>query len=256
MPEKLHLVKIPLRAAALVHIAERRGIPLRELDDGYLAHCLLTELWQAEAPTPFHLKGAALKGEGARGRGVIDVWGYTGKSAEDLAAHARDFGDPVLLDAIDGGPASIASKEMPRFEVGRRVGFLLRACPVVRTKSPREPGRSREVDAFIAACTKHEDETVERERVYVDWLRERLKDKGVTIERLALAGFSRERLVRRTQGEPRAAKTLERPDARFEGDLCIEDADAFTALLRHGVGRHRAFGFGMVVVVPPGNGWF
>lgn len=255
MPEPHYLVKIPLRAAALVKIAERRGIPLRALDDGYLAHCLLTELWQKHAPAPFHLKGAPLREGGSRGRGVIDVWGYTGASADTLAAHARDFGDPALLEAIDGGPSSIAGKEMPRFETGRRVGFLLRACPVVRTKSPRDAGRSREVDAFIAACAKHEGETVERERVYVDWLRERLKDKGVAIERLALAGFSRERLVRRTHGDQRVAKALERPDVRFEGDLRVEDADAFTALLRRGVGRHRAFGFGMIVVVPPGHGW-
>ena len=255
MPEPLHLVKIPLLAAAFVKIAARRGYPLRELDDGYLAHCLLAELWQKNAPAPFHLKGAPLREDGARGRGVVDVWGYTAVSADHLANHARDFGDPTLLEAIDGGPTAISGKEMPRFEAGRRVGFLLRACPVVRTKSPRDPGRSREVDAFIAAWAKREGEPVERERVYVEWLRDRLKDKGVSVERLALAGFSRERLVRRTQGEQRAAKTLERPDARFEGDLRVDDADAFAALLRRGVGRHRAFGFGMMVLVPPGHGW-
>jgi CRISPR system Cascade subunit CasE len=36
----------------------------------------------------------------------------------------------------------------------------------------------------------------------------------------------------------------------FSGLLQVEDAAAFTALLARGIGRHRAFGFGMLLLKP------
>ena len=41
---------------------------------------------------------------------------------------------------------------------------------------------------------------------------------------------------------------LQRPDALLVGSLKVEDPGAFTALLARGLGRHRAFGFGMLRV--------
>jgi len=43
------------------------------------------------------------------------------------------------------------------------------------------------------------------------------------------------------------------PDAVFKGVLQIHDADAFNRLLRRGIGRHRAFGFGMLLLKPAGS---
>jgi CRISPR system Cascade subunit CasE len=247
---RLHLVKVPLRTEKLVQEAKRWGIAVRDLDDGYVAHCLLRQLWQDMAPTPFVL----------RGRGpALDVWGYTRGDATALKAHARDFGDPQLLATLDDVSA-IASKEMPRFNAGRRIGFLLRACPVVRLSKGRGEHRAgAEIDAFLAASlTAGADVAVSREEVYQSWLKERLGDgkrSGVEIERIAVAAFTRERLVRRTRAPQRETKRLERPDVRFEGDLIVRDGDRLLAQLAHGVGRHRAFGFGALIVVPPGTAY-
>jgi CRISPR system Cascade subunit CasE len=41
------------------------------------------------------------------------------------------------------------------------------------------------------------------------------------------------------------------PDAVFNGQLQIADPVAFAALVARGVGRHRAFGFGMLLLKPP-----
>lgn len=244
----LHLVKVPLRVEKLVQVAKRRDLSVRDLDDGYLAHCVLRELWRELAPSPFVLRG--------RGR-LLDAWGYTKADAAALAGRAREFGDPSLLDAIDG-VEKIASKEMPRFEVGRRVGFLLRACPVTRLATPRDGHRvGAEIDAFLARCFQvGAGVKVSREDVYRAWLDARLRDSGhsgVTVKRVAVAGFSRERLVRRTQGQGRSAKRLERPDVRFAGELVVTDSRRFLELLARGVGRHRAFGFGALIVVAPGT---
>lgn len=246
--ETLHLVKVPLRADRLVAIAKRRQISVRSLDEGYLAHCLLTELWQASAPAPFVLRGS--------GR-TLDAWGYSRLDAYALIEHARAFGDPSVLGALEGVEA-IASKAMPRFEKGRRVGFLARVCPVARLASARDGHRAgAEVDVFLSRCFSTEPAVaVSREAVYREWFAGRIGDPavaGARLDQTRVAGIARARLVRRTQGSQREAKSLERPDVRLEGDLVIEDGDAFLRLLARGIGRHRAFGFGALIIVPPGT---
>ena len=250
MPETLHLVKVPLLPDKLVGLARRRGLPLREVDEGYLSHCLLRELWQEQAPYPFVLR--------PNGR-VLDAWGYSRSNSAALVDHARAFGDPPLLAAI-GDLGVVASKPMPCFEKGRRLGFLLRACPVVRLAgAKRGHSTGAEVDAFLARCFEVGAQvTVAREEVYCDWLAKRLGNEsttGVTVERIRVAAMSRERLARRTQGRERSVSRIERPDIRFDGELVVSDGQRFLSYLAHGVGRHRAFGFGALLLVPPGTSY-
>jgi CRISPR system Cascade subunit CasE len=251
MPDQaLHLVKVPMRADKLVAIAKRRRIRVRDLDDGYLVHCLLTELWQGNAPAPFVLRGS--------GR-TLDAWGYSRADASQLIQHAHEFGDPSALDALNGVEA-ICSRSMPRFDKGRRVGFLTRVCPVARlAKSRRGHRAGAEIDVFLSRCyAAASDQRVSREAVYRDWLGDRFKNvttTGARLTRVSVAAMARTRIVRRTHSEAREAKVLERPDVRFEGDLLIEDGDVFLEFLGHGIGRHRAFGFGALIVVPPGTSY-
>lgn len=251
MPEEpLYLVKIPLRAERLIAIAKRRGISLRSLDDGYLTHCLLTELWQSQAPAPFVLRG--------NGR-TLDIWGYSRTAGSALIEHARAFGDPGILGAIDDLD-TISSRPIPQFDHGRRVGFLLRVCPVARLANASNGQHAgAEVDVFLAkAFGAGANGPPSRDHVYREWLKERLGDTTVCGARVAdvrIAAISRTRLVRRTQGTERQAKTLERPDVRFEGELTIEDGGVFVRFLARGVGRHKAFGFGAMMIVPPGTSY-
>ena len=248
MPDTLHLVKVPLRPDKLVAIARSRSIPVRDLDDGYLCHCVMRELWQEKAPAPFVLR--------PNGR-TIDVWGYSESGARELVEHARAFGDPSLLTAL-ASLDSVASKEMPLFEAGRRVGFLLRVCPVVRlAQATHDHAVGTEVDAFLAKCfSAGKDMSVSREEVYREWISTRVnrpESTGVRLDTVHVAAMARERLVRRTQGHDRKARHLVRPDIRFEGDLVVIDGARFHQWLAHGVGRHRAFGFGALILVPPGT---
>jgi CRISPR system Cascade subunit CasE len=50
-------------------------------------------------------------------------------------------------------------------------------------------------------------------------------------------------------------RTHEKPDVTLRGRLSITDSAAFADLLRRGVGRHKAFGFGMLLLRPPGPGF-
>lgn len=244
---ELHLVKVPLRPERLVAVARRRGISVRDFDEGYLTHCVLRELWQEKAPSPFVLKGRQRS---------LDAWGYSTSSASALQEHLRAFSDPELLQIVED-VEGISSRTMPIFKPGQRVGFLLRASPVVRLAKGRAGHRAgAEVDAFLAKCfAVGPGVDVSRQDVYRDWLSTRLSGEGLgmRVERISVAGIARERLTRRTQGERREARQLERPEVHFEGDLVIEEGRAFLGLLAKGIGRHRAFGFGTLLVVPPGT---
>jgi len=180
LPDAIHLVKVPLRADKVAAIARRRGLPLRDIDEGYLGHVILRELWQDRAPAPFVLRGS--------GR-ALDAWGYSRSDASALIEHAAAFGDPSLLAAIED-LRTIASRTMPRFERGRRLGFRVRACPVVRLASPRNGHRAgAEVDAFLARCFAAGEDTVSREEVYREWLMKTLgreASTGVAVTRVSV----------------------------------------------------------------------
>lgn len=258
----LRMVRVPLDAVKLMALAQRRGLHLREVDLGYVIHCALDELFgPALSPKPFSFP-APTKGE-ARAR-VIPVLGYGTGSAAEMRAHAQTFAEPGVhaLCLWD----ELADKEMPAsFEAGRRVGFTARVCPIVRTHAPGDHpratdrkgrARSREVDAFLhATFGLPKEQLVSREEVYVKWLREEFEARGgAVMDAAKMTRFERERITRRrapdAEGQ-RASTRSERPDAVMEGTLTVTDSVAFNALLARGLGRHRAFGFGMLLLRPP-----
>jgi CRISPR system Cascade subunit CasE len=219
---------------------------LREADEGYLCHCISRQIWQDRAPAPFVLR--------ERGR-TIELWGYSLAAADVLTEHAQVHGDPELVSTIAAAD-SIASKPMPRFPAGRRVGFRVRACPIVRLAAARHGHtKGAEVDAFLARCFGANGMAVSREQVYVDWLTAQINrdSTGARLSRARVVGMARQRLFRRTQGGERRGKGLERPDVSFEGEFTVTDSDQFQAWLGHGIGRHRAFGFGALMLRPPSS---
>jgi CRISPR system Cascade subunit CasE len=247
MAESLHLVKVLLRAHKLVAFARSRGLPVREFDDGYAAHAVMRELWQERAPAPFALR--------VRGR-ALEAWGYAPVDARALAEGVQVSQDAALTGAL-GPIEEIESREVPRIERGRHVGFVVRACPVVRLASARNGHRAgAEVDAFLARCFAVEKEAhVSREVVYREWLQRALSrpETGVAPQRVGVAAMSRVGLLRRTHGTNRATRRVERPDVTFEGEVVVEDGELLLRYLAHGVGRHRAFGFGALMLTPAGT---
>ena len=115
--------------------------------------------------------------------------------------------------------------------------------------------RGAEVDCFLLEAFRRHAGTLggmaaegrTREAVYLDWLQERLGD-AAALERGAsrLARFSHARVVR-------GGKELEGPVATIHGTLAVHDPEEFAALLRRGIGRHRAYGYGMLLLRPPGR---
>lgn len=243
----LHMVRAMIRQDRLMELGRRRRLPLREVDTGYLVHSQLKEALGDNAPMPF-----AMTHEAA-GR-WLTVLGYAAHTAQELRELAQAVADPVVYAGIDW--ERLESKPMPdSWRKGQRFCFELQACPVVRMASegPRH-GKGAEVDAYLARCFREgEGVAVDRQQVYREWLRDQFERLGgAELLNVSVEAFQRERLTRRHHLEGKT-KRVERPRATFSGELVINESEAFTALLRRGVGRHRAFGFGMVLLRPPGN---
>lgn len=252
MSDPLHMVRMQFDARRLTALARDRRLPLRDLDTGYFVHCVLGELFGDHSPKPFKVTRA----EGP----TVDLLGYSTRGHDALRRHAQDFADPAVhaLCLWDG----LVSKELPaRWEAGRALDFEVRACPIIRThQGPVGEGRRekpREVDAYVATLwnTPEGVERPTREAVYRDWFSQHFaRHAGATLVRSEVSGYQRGTVLRRTQGEARKGHFSERPDVTFSGTLEVTDPAAFDALLRRGVGRHRAFGFGMLLLKPARGG--
>lgn len=243
------MVRLALEQRRLVQLGRRTRLPLDQPDTGYLVHCALGELFGELAPQPFAVLGEQQAG-GVAGR-FLPVLGYTRGSRQQLQEQAQLQASPDVYETCDWD--SFAVKPMPAtWSAGRRLKFELRACPVKRKASAGAYHREgAEVDVFLDRCWQVGAEVlVDRQKVYLDWLQERLASAGAALVQGELTRFQRQRLLRRNHAEQRTSKPVERPDAVFEGILEVTDPVQFAALLARGVGRHRAFGFGMLLVKP------
>jgi CRISPR system Cascade subunit CasE len=238
------MVRLTFELPRLYALSRRRRLPVRESDLGYLLHCAMKELFGADAPSPFAIERSA-----GRYAGVL---AYSHRDHDALKAHADAFADPSVHSCCD--LQGLTSKRMPHaWKDGTRVGFRVRTCPIVRMSSdgPRWK-KGAEVDAFLARCWKQEGANVDREEVYRTWLLNELDRRGAQLIHCEMKAFQRQRYVRRDHSAERRAHVVERPDALLEGVLEVRRGVDFTSLLRRGVGRHRAFGFGMLLLKPTG----
>lgn len=219
----------------------RRLIQGGSQDDlGYTLHALLRACFDALAPAPF-----ALLRDNARPARLL---AYTAHAPAALRDHATCFAEPDALTAL--GFAGMADKAMPeRFPPACRLGFALCARPTVRTDRDGARSRTRERDAFLAAIDGTAPGTgPQRATVYRDWLASHLAAGGAAAEHLLLDGYRRSRATRRNAARQLGA--VEYPEAQFSGVLRVDDPVRFAALLARGVGRHRGFGFGMLLLRP------
>jgi CRISPR system Cascade subunit CasE len=218
-------------------------------DTGYLLHAALRGAFGVNAPQPF----AWLEERG-------EILGYGPAGEEDLRA---------ALDTPGGGkgkewllrafrlPAPCCRPFPVRWTPGTLLRFRVLACPVRRFKSSREehPGRLQEKDAFLHAREKARAEgRVEptREETYIRWLSEQMAGgQAASLRACRIRGMRLVTPVRRgTAGHEGAPRLLagQRPEVLFTGELAVDAPEAFAALVARGIGRHRAFGYGMLLL--------
>lgn len=229
----LHLLCLEIKRPALVQFARGQGL-LRHDDEGhgYTLHAWLAAMFGAYAPRPFRLLESR-----------AELLGYTAADARTLTEHAQTFASPQAWSALV--PESLGTKPMPlTWRPGQRLQVDVLACPVSRKDDS-------EKDVYLRALDRLGDAAPPRAEVYIDWFRRQWAD-AVTFEHVELSGLGRHRLLRRgrAEGEGRRPRSIERPQASFRAVVRVGDAAAFGRLLTRGIGRHRAFGFGMVLLSP------
>lgn len=247
---RLHMIRLDPDLARVSRWGAAQGVARSGVDDGYLWHALLKAAFGDLAPKPFRL----IEPQGGIGRAYLV--GYTHADAAALRAHAEAFADPAVAEAV--GLASLAGKAMPdAFTPGTRLGFEVRLRPTVRQTRDGDRTRKREIDVFLQAASR--DPTgpkPDRLAVYADWLVTQL-GAGARLDGVRLEAQRRARILRRSQPADDGTRRLDAhgrqgggPDIVLSGALVIEDALAFAGLLARGIGRHRAFGFGMLLLKP------
>ena len=245
----LHLVRIPIDTNQLAHWSDQRGWARRgghhaTFDEGRALHHLIAEALGPGVFKAFRLLVASRKATG-------NLYAYSLSDARTLRAATETHALTEYWDVFR--PEQIQSKPMPSsWREGQQLGFDLRARPVRRLRTDlagRFP-EGAEVDAFLVHALRHAPNATdavahERESVYLEWLAERLSPAATLVpERSRLARFRRVRVARTGRGP-------EGPDATIHGDLVVADPSGFSALLARGVGRHRAYGYGMLLLRPP-----
>ena len=249
----LHLVRAPIETGLLARWAGERGWAETRravFDEGRALHHLVTEALGPGALRCFRLLVPPTKSAG-------NLYAYSAMDAAALRAAGRAHALPEHLNILrlDG----LMSKTMPKeWRAGQRLGFDLRARPIRRLRSALNGPEKiidtgKEIDAFLLEALREHPEAPDgmekegrtREAVYFDWLTEQLAP-AAQLDRSAsrLARFRRVRVVR-------GKHDSEGPDATIHGVLAVTDSTAFSALLARGVGRHRAYGYGMLLLRPP-----
>jgi CRISPR system Cascade subunit CasE len=262
----LHFVRLPLSIPALGRWAAernlgwsvRRNIKGQErdagLDEGRALHHLLTESFGQQAFSPFRLFVAPQARQG-------HVYAYSRADRAQLLEVAGACAMPENLAVFD--LQGLATKTMPEsWRVGQRIGFEVRVRPVSRLLKPLPSSdgsfaKGAELDTFLVEALRRfpSDSASQakmlpagrtREAVYTDWLARKLADAATLAPGVRLTRFERNRAAR-------TASSIEGPDATLQGDLTIQNPEGFQNLLAGGIGRHKAYGYGMLLLRPAKN---
>ena len=219
----------------------QRWMGIKRLQDAdHALHCLLTECFGDLAPRPFRLIVP-------RGAACCVLYGYGHAEASALRDAAGIYACPLQATILPGH--AINSKPMPtEWQAGKHLGFETRIRPIMRRSRNAEGQPGREWDAFQLKAMQYPKKEMpySREEVYREWLSDQfIRRGGARLESVELRSFQRTRAVRKLH-----ARHSEGPDAVMRGVLTITEADAFAALLTQGIGRHRAYGYGMLLLRP------
>lgn len=172
---------------------------------------------------------------------TVTIAGYAQQSEQELNAR-RALALPSLQQSVSQ-PIGVP---LPSFEAGQRLSFYTRIVPTMHV---RQGERTITRDAFLVAVDRSPDRTVNREEAYVEYLKERLT--GAEVEKATLSNFKLSPVARRHAKSEAGWRLHTAPIAELTGILNVTDALAFGAAIADGIGRQRAYGYGMLLLRPP-----
>ena len=242
----VQLLRLQPDPTALAPWATRHRLLSPDGDYGYALHTLLIAAFGDLAPKPFHYLG-----------GRQGLLAYASADLESLRLNAS-FAPPDVARAL--GLDHLDARVFPSaWRAGQRLGFEVRVRPLVRSKDGRER------DAYLHAVEGTVDtgplagkgSIAQRTAIYADWLAKQFAvDGAAQIAEAHLYSFRLTRVLRKAGSSDNGKRKTTNnagPDVVFKGQLQVGDPPAFNRLLARGIGRHRAFGFGMLLLRPTGS---
>lgn len=244
----LTLVKLRPDVAALARWAAASGVAALKDDLGYTAHAASKAVFGDLAPKPFALRERA---------GGLEMVGYCAASVGELSRVASlQTHDDAAAHAL--GVEGMVAKPMPLdWAVGERFSF---ECRVVPTRRTRQAAGGRYVELDAATPEPGAQGDFDRDAAYSAWLSKELsRFSAARLTGFSPFAFKLTPTARRTHavqgssapGARRTARGLV-PDLVARGELEIVDPSGFQETLKRGLGRHRAFGFGCLLLAPRG----
>jgi CRISPR system Cascade subunit CasE len=236
--ERVYLISLPVERAKLAAFAAKRGTIPPSGDLGYALHQALNETFGEGAPKPFHFANNF-------DWPLLAYSPHEAPALQELASRQRQEVPTWALASEALGFASMAVRPLPEdWTEGTSYRFSVRTRPVCRVARHQERGLPRECDVFLRAVVSKPDGTewLDKQDVYSAWFKEQIPETAATLKSVKISQISRTQVYRK--GSP----SLAGPDVTFSGILQVGDPAVFRDCLRRGVGRHRAFGFGMILL--------
>jgi CRISPR system Cascade subunit CasE len=229
-----HLVHFHVDQRAFGVWAAKRGLSGRgEFDPHHAMHVLLSALFGKGVFQPYRLFQQRM--------GPWSVYGHSALSAQALRDTAELVGTPEMLSVIS--VRDLQGKRLPeRVEAGRRIGFEIRLSPTIRAE-----GREQDVWVYqakrpIPGDGELMERPVTREEVYQDWFAKRLTG-AAELETVRMTAFRQSSMLR-------SGKRFTAPETVLQGTLRVTDPEAFRTLYEGGIGRGKAYGFGLLLLRP------
>ena len=237
------MVEVHPHLESLLRFLHAQGlISTADEDLSYGIHAWLSAAFGHMAPKPWRLFMDK--------RRPPRILGYSRYDAQELQQQIMEFADPLAYAVCPDPKHDIASKPMPSWRAGRRLLFEVQCCPVAR-----KFGSGVEKDLYLIEVERSPASRLNRETVYCNWVQSALEaNNAATVSKVHLDGFRLVHHIRKStaSGGERTTAHIVRPRALVRGELTIQNPDTFGHLVARGVGRHRAFGYGMLLLRPAG----
>ena len=185
------------------------------------------------------------------------LYGYTQANADALRAMAQACANPLQTEVLP--PDSIMTKPMPtNWRQGETFGFDIRVRPIRRFKRntpPRpKPGgpyprrTSREIDISLHINQERRAHNLPRlptGTLYVNWLQTLFADQGGAA---LITDATSIHSLNQTPTNHKKPSPILGPDLVIQGALTVTDPSAFQRLIASGIGRHKTYGYGMLII--------
>jgi CRISPR system Cascade subunit CasE len=220
-----------LRDPQAMHAAVLGGLSTQPVDERVL--------WRLKTVNPHRGELLVLTRTRPSWEHVVEQAGWP--SAEEPQALVRDY--QPLLD---------------RLTRGQEYAFRVRANPVGSTRNPAAPSAAQK--EYLASHERPRGVRVPHRTAahQLTWFTDRIQSWGFTLlttqagdPQLQLAGRERVTFTKTGAGGARTRVVLQA--VTYEGRIRVSDPDAARSSLLDGVGRARAYGFGLLTLAPTGT---